>query len=74
MNLDRDRLFSFLSAHRDDAERHAADDDDLGDGLVTVVSNCHLILAAACHRVGNLRIASKSVVTSSDLVLSVAIS
>ena len=68
------QIIQFSVAHREDAECHATDDDDLGDGLVTVVSNCHLILAAACHRVGNLRIASKSVVTSSDLVRSVAIS
>ena len=44
-------MFCLLAAHREDAECHPANDDDLGDGLVAVVSDCHLILVAACHKV-----------------------
>ena len=44
-------MFCLLAAHREDAECHPANDDDLGDGLVAVVSDCHLVLVAACHKV-----------------------
>ena len=44
-------MFCLLAAHREDAECHPANDDDLGDGLVTVVSDCHLVLVAVCHKV-----------------------
>ena len=44
-------MFCLLAAHREDAECHPANDDDLGDGLVAVVSDCHLVLVAVCHKV-----------------------
>ena len=48
--LNKDRMFCLLAAHREDAECHPANDDDLGDGLVAVVSDCHLILVAVGHK------------------------
>ena len=44
-------MFCLLTAHREDAECHPANDDDLGDGLVAVVSDCHLVLVAVGHKV-----------------------
>ena len=49
-------MFCLLAAHREDAECHPANDDDLGDGLVAVVSDCHLVLVAVCHKVVVLKL------------------